>query len=157
MNVRLGRFPEPATPTEADRRLAEESSRQLVRFVADKPKAPFKVRIEPEGEPEATVTIPASAMRLLTDILTAMARGDAIAWTPIQAELTTYQAADLLDVNHGAFLELLDKGEIPYHMVGTHRQVLFNDVMAFKKDLYQKRLKTLEELAALSQELGMGY
>jgi excisionase family DNA binding protein len=150
-------FPETVTPSEDDARIAQESSRRLAKLVATRRKKPLKVRIEPDGGTEETVSIPASAFRLLADILTEMARGNAVTLIPIHAELTTQQAADLINVSRPFLVEQLEKGIIPYRKVGTHRRILFKDLMQYKQMIDAKRLKALEELSALDQKLGLGY
>jgi excisionase family DNA binding protein len=152
----LSDFPDTVTPTESDARLAQESSRRLAKFLAGKRDVPFRFRIEPDDEPEE-VTIPVSAFRLLNDILTQMAKGNAVTLIPVHAELTTQQAADLLNVSRPFLIEQLKKEAIPFRKVGTHRRIFFKDLMAYKHTMDQNRLKALDELSAQAQELNMGY
>lgn len=150
-------FPETITPTPDEAILAQESSRRLSRFVSTKRKKLLQLRIQPDDAPEETVSIPESAFRLLNDILTQMAKGNAVTLIPVHAELTTQQAADILNVSRPFLVEQLEKGVIPYRKVGTHRRIFFKDLMDFKEAMIRNRLKALEKLAAQSQELGMGY
>ena len=94
---------------------------------------------------------------LFAQVLTEMAQGNAVTLVPIHAELTTQEAAELLNVSRPFVVKLLDEGAIPSRKVGTHRRVLFDDVMAYKRDIDSKRLKALEELGELDQELRLGY
>jgi excisionase family DNA binding protein len=157
MATLLSEFPETVTPTPDDTRLAQESSRRLTRFLAAKPRKPLRVRIGPDDEAEETISIPVSAFRLLNDILTEMAKGNAVTLIPVHAELTTQQAADLLNVSRPFLVEQLEKGVIPFRKVGTHRRILFQDLMAYKQTMDRNRLQALDELSAQAQELGMGY
>ncbi len=148
---------ETVAPSESDTQLAQQSSRLLAKILARKRSTPVRLRIQPDHEPEETISIPLSAFRLLHDILTEMASGNAVTLIPVHAELTTQQAADLLNVSRPFLIEQLEKGVIPFRKVGTHRRVLFRDAMEYKRRIDQERLKNLEELAAQAQELDMGY
>ena len=154
-------FQETIAPTMADTELARESSRQLSRFLGKRPVGShlpdFRLRVQVDNELEEVVVIPMSAFRLLTDILTQMARGNAVTLMPVRAELTTQQAADILNVSRPFLISLIDNGKIPHRKVGTHRRIRFEDLMIYKQDIDQKRLQTLEELACEAQELDMGY
>ncbi|MBN2217275.1 MAG: helix-turn-helix domain-containing protein [Pirellulales bacterium] len=141
---------EPVSPTVDDTRLAKTSSRRL---------APFSNRnlLVRLADSDEAVELPAVAVRLLVDLLSAMAEGNAVTLVPIHAELTTQQAADLLGVSRPFLVKQLEEDAIPYRKVGSHRRVLFSDLMAYKREMDRKRLEVLDELAAQAQELDMGY
>jgi excisionase family DNA binding protein len=157
MAIMLAEIQEAAPPSAADIQLALESSRQLTRLLAAQSKKSLHVRIELENEPHESISIPISAFRLLNSILTEMAQGNAVTLIPVHAELTTQQAAQLLNVSRPFLIEQLEKGAIPYRKVGTHRRVLFQDLMEYKQTMDHNRLNVLEELSAIDQELGLGY
>jgi excisionase family DNA binding protein len=104
-----------------------------------------------------SVNMPVSALRLLVDVLTELGEGNTVKLVPIHAELTTQEAADLLNVSRPTLIKLLDDGEIPFHRSGNRRKVRFADLRQYQEMLEQNRLKTLEDLSDLDQELGLGY
>jgi excisionase family DNA binding protein len=153
MSTTLDRF-EPVAPTDDESRQARETSRRLAPLLGRRDN--FKVHFEGEGPGELLV-LPAAVVRLLNDILTQMAQGNAVTIIPVHAELTTQQAADVLNVSRPFLVRLLEDGRIPYRKVGTHRRVSFRDLMAYKKQTDAARLEALDELTAQAQELNMGY
>lgn len=146
---------EPVAPSEKDTALARESSRQLAPLLRGR--KDLALQILKDGTPSEPVLVPVAAVRLLVHILTEMAKGNAVTLIPIHAELSTQEAADLLNVSRPFLVKLLDEGKIPSRKVGTHRRVLFSDLAAYKKLSDQERQKALEALAAEAQELNMGY
>lgn len=75
----------------------------------------------------------------------------------IDPELTTQEAADVLNVSLPHLVGLLDGGTLPHIVAGDERRIRRSDLLAFKRELEEKRHAALDELAALSQELDMGY
>jgi excisionase family DNA binding protein len=147
---------ETVEPTEADALLARESSRRLA---SRKPtrRASVRIRLLDDGEESEAVSVPASALRLFLHLLTEMSQGNAVTLIPTHAELTTQQAADLLNVSRPYVVKLLDEGKIPSRTVGKYRRVRFDDLMAYKLKDDEARAKVLDQLTAEAQELGMGY
>ena len=142
-------------PTEHDCRLARESAQVLAPHLSTP--GSLCVQLLADGRAGETITIPAPAARLLGDILAQMAQGNAVTLIPVHAELTTQQAADFLNVSRPFLVTLLERGEIPFRKVGTHRRVLFRDVVAYKRRHEAARRAALDELARLSQEMDLGY
>ncbi len=120
--------------------------------------APVVVRIPSKGgEGEVEVTLPGETLQLLLRILGHMANGDAVTVLPVHAELTTQQAAELLNVSRPHVVKLLDSEEIPSRKIGTHRRVLLIDLMEYKKRDMARRKEILDELTREAQEMGLGY
>jgi excisionase family DNA binding protein len=146
---------ETVAPSEADAQLALESSRLLATHKLGKRSS---IRLRFEDDETEPVSVPASAMRLFLHLLIEMARGNAVTLIPTHAELTTQQAADLLNVSRPYVVKLLDEGKMPFRTVGKFRRIRFDDLMAYKCKDDEMRTKFADELTALSQELGgMGY
>jgi excisionase family DNA binding protein len=141
-----------APPSEADRQVAAESSRQLAALIGRGEMARIRVV---DGDED--ITVPVSALRMLVDILAHMADGETMTLVPDHAELTTQQAANFLNVSRPFFVKLLESGHIAYHKVGSHRRVYFRDLMTYKAHTMEQRREALSELAAQAQDLDMGY
>lgn len=149
-------------PTEGESAIARESNQRLSRLLgglkspgdATPHAGPVKIEIRLDGELEV-VSLPSSALLLLNEILTHMARGNAISLLPHKMELTTVQASEMLNVSRPYFIGLLDKGAIPHHKTGTHRRVRLEDLLRYKRDIDHKRLASLQQLSQLSEELGL--
>ncbi|MCC2672670.1 MAG: binding domain protein excisionase family [Armatimonadetes bacterium] len=145
---------DPVEPTEEDARQAQESVGQLLKHLKHPEQVKIIVGDEHDG---ATIPIPVAAIRLLKDILVQMGQGNAITLIPTHAELTTQQAADLLNVSRPFLIGLLESNMIPHRKVGTHRRIHYRDLMEYKRSTDARRREVLDDLAAEAQELNMGY
>ena len=143
----------PTLPSEADAVLAKETSRVLASHIRNSD--PMELRISDDPSPEGAVKLPLSAVRLLVRILEEMARGNAVTLIPVHAELTTQEAAEMLNISRPSLIQLLEEGKIDYRRVGTHRRVRFEGLIKYKRGAEAARRTALEELAAYDQELGI--
>ena len=139
-------------PQDNDAQLSKESSRILAAHASDA--TPHLKVVEQDGT-EQTVAIPAAAYRLLVDVLTQMAQGNAVTLISIHAELTTQEAADLLNVSRPYLIKQIEAGAIPHHKVGRHRRIRFDDLMVYKQQIHEKSSRALDEMVALSEEMGL--
>ncbi|MFD0555433.1 excisionase family DNA binding protein [Stackebrandtia endophytica] len=141
-------------PGAVDADVAARASRRIRDYLASHPEAPEVVEIEMEhGEP--TLVLPRQAVVMFAQILTHLAEGEGVSVIPSHAELTTQQAAHMLNVSRPFLIGLLDSGEIPHRKVGRHRRVKFTDLQAYLRRDDAKRREVADELSALSQELGL--
>ncbi len=144
--------PPTSQPSEADAVLAKETRRALASRL--RKGRPVQVRIVGDSSRE-TLTLPAPAVGLLLRGLEELALGNAVALIPVRAELTTQEAADMLDISRPSLIQLLDEGKIEYRRIGTHRRVRFDSLMKHKREADAARRAALAELAAYDQELGI--
>jgi excisionase family DNA binding protein len=109
--------------------------------------------VAPDG---SRIPLPDTVFHLLVRITEILAHGDAVTIVPVGKELTTQQAADLLNVSRQYLVRLLDEGRIPYTTTGKHRRLRIEDVLTYKKVRDADRRAALDELTRLSEEAG-GY
>lgn len=109
------------------------------------------------GDISTAVTIPPAASDLLLKILEQMAKGIEVTVIPIETELTTQAAANVLNVSRPYLVKLLDSGQIPYRRVGAHRRVKVQDLLGYKQSNEARSKAALEELASEAQKHGLGY
>lgn len=133
-----------------------ETARRL-EALAGAPDAKFQLLTKTKQGAAEPISLTASAVQLLASILAAQARGESVTLLWDCQELTTHQAAKVLNVSRPFLIEQLNRGLIPYRMVGTHRRVLLSDVLAYQRANERHRLEALEALGSIDQELGLGY
>ncbi len=143
-------------PSAQEVALARESGRVLSAYLQVRSETQQIDILDDKGAAHP-VRVPMSALRLLVDILSAIGEGNAVSIIPVHAELTTQEAADVLNVSRPYLVQLLERGEMPFHKTGTHRRVRYQDVMAYKDRIDAERRNALDALAQQAQALGMGY
>lgn len=110
-----------------------------------------------EGGTTQQIRISAPALRFLFAALSEIASGKGVSLLPLNEEVTTQQAADILNVSRPYLVGLLEKGEMPFRKVGNQRRVPLQEVLAYKTRTDIDRRAALNELARLGQEMGLGY
>jgi excisionase family DNA binding protein len=143
-------------PDENQINAAVESGRQLAAFLSTKSDTQ-RIELLGEAQQREVIELPTFALRLLGEILTELASGNAVKIVPIHAELTTQEGADILNVSRPHLVKMLDEGALPHTKTGRHRRIKFADLMKYKEQLDQASLIAMDELMAQAQELEMGY
>ena len=139
-----------------DLELARDASRRLGVLVGTASSVDLRFQTRKAKRPESA-PIPMAAFRMLVQILSEMAEGNAVTMVPLRREMTTQEAAEFLEMSRPSLLKLLELGEIRFRKVGKHRRVLFQDVVKYRKRSMSDRHEALDELAFQAQQLGMGY
>lgn len=137
-------------PTEEEIASAKAYSRELARY-ADKDRV--HVKLGADGHSSDDLVLPGHLVELMLRVATEVSMGHGVNILPIHSELTTQQAANLLNISRPYLVSLLKDGTIPHRKVGSHRRVLAHDVLTFQQKQRQARAEALDEMAALSEEM----
>ncbi|MBA3922572.1 MAG: helix-turn-helix domain-containing protein [Nostocaceae cyanobacterium] len=135
--------------------IAQTASHLLATYLEQYPNQQLKL-VSVDGS-EQVLEVPPLALKLLLDILTHMGQDNQVSLIPQKSELTTREAAEILNVSRPFVVKLLETGAMSYHKVGRYRRINYDDLMAYKQQSDRECLQALDELAAQAQELGMGY
>ena len=142
------------SPTPRDAAIARSSGQVLAPYA--RKHRPLTLRVS-DHKQEKLIELPVGAVKLLIRVLEAMADGRAVTVIPEGAELTTVQAAGVLNVSRPFLIKLLDENAMPHRKVGKHRRVRTEDVMAYKRAIDREREQVLDQLARDAQKQGLGY
>ena len=140
------------TATDQETEAARQASAKINPFLQQPESATLQVT---GASVKLPIVLPPRVLPLLKEILEALAAGHGVTIVPQHAELTTMEAADILNVSRPYLVKLLESGEIPFRKVGQHRRVLMEDIMTFKEQLYRKRSAILDQMVAEAEELGL--
>ncbi|AZF39210.1 Excisionase domain protein [Pseudomonas sp. R4-39-08] len=148
-------LPKTIPPLEKEVEAAVQGQRELASLLSTKFETQRIDIFDKEDKPH-TLVLPTSALRLLVDILGELALGNAVKVVPVHAELTSQEAADLLNVSRPHLVKMLEEGAIPFTKTGRHRRIRFSDLMAFKQRRDEEGQEAMEELVRQTRELGLG-
>jgi excisionase family DNA binding protein len=143
-------------PAEREVQAALQGQRALAAYLATRFETQ-RIQIFDDRNQAHQVELPTSALRLLVDILAELAGGNAVKVVPVHAELTTQEAAGLLNVSRPHLVKLLEDGALPFHRTGKHRRIKFSDLMQYKETCDRASEDAMAELARQAQDLRMGY
>lgn len=141
-------------PSPAEVKQAQISSRKIAELTA---KGTPQQRYAFTDSKGTEIELSESACRVLLEALNAMAGGHSVMLVPIDAELTTQQAAEMLNVSRPFLVGLLESGEIAYRNVGRYRRIKRQDLLDYQSRRMHRRDQSMDELTSQAQELGMGY
>lgn len=142
--------------TKEDQKIAINSLEELQsasKRIKSTGKGGVKIKIQETGE---FITIPKKVLSLLSTIIQNMAEGKTISIVPSNSELSTQQAAEMLNVSRPHLIKLLENKKIPFKKVGTHRRILLQDILYYKEQQSKVREDQLEFLAKQAQDLNLG-
>ena len=147
---------DPYTPTPEAVTLASKALKELGELANEPPERVTFALVDPPLK-EVQITIPGSMLRLIVNIFDAVSRGEPVTLLPHEAELSTQEAANFLNVSRPYLVKLLDEGHIPSRKVGVYRRVRAQDVMRYKQEERKRQEQVLDALAKEAQELELGY
>jgi excisionase family DNA binding protein len=141
-------------PEEVDAATAARAARRIRDYLASHPEEDLIEALGEFGDDDALV-IPRPTAVMLAQVLSLLEKGHGVQIIPKDAELTTQQAADMLNVSRPYLIGLLEAGQIPFRKVGRHRRITCEALMEYKRRDDLQRRAAADELADLSQELGL--
>jgi len=142
-------------PGDVNAEIAERAARRIQDYLANHPDEDLIEALGEVGDNDDALIIPRATAILFTQILGELAQGRGVRIIPRDAELTTQQAADALNVSRPYLIGLLESGRIPFRRVGRHRRITFDALMEYKRHDDLERRTAADELAQITEELDM--
>jgi excisionase family DNA binding protein len=117
-----------------------------------------------DGTPPRLVTsageqldVPPALFGLLVAVAEELERGNGVSVLPLHRQLTTTEAAQLLNVSRPHVITLLERGELPFEKVGTHRRIRLADVLTYRQAQERRRREALTDMVRQGEDLGLEY
>jgi excisionase family DNA binding protein len=141
-------------PGDVNAEQAGRTARRIRDYLASRPdQDPLEIRVE--GDDSEVLVVPRASAAMFAQLLAALEEGHGVTLIRADAQLTTQQAADLLNVSRPYLIGLLESGQIGYTKVGRHRRVAFADLMEYKRRSDRQARAAADELTVLGQEVGL--
>jgi len=140
-------------PDAQDRELAQEGKAALAEAVKDEQAA--RLTFPKSSKKGREVTLSPSVIRVLSRVFEELAQGHAVTVLPLDEEITTQEAADLLLVSRPYFIGLLEQGELAFRKVGNQRRVRLREVLEYRRQQYERSTKAMHKMSKLSHEMGL--
>lgn len=144
----------PSLPVQKEIEAATRGQRELATWLSTQLETQ-KITIQDANNIARQIELPTSALKMLVSILGELAAGNAVQVVPVHAELTTQEAANMLNVSRPHLVKLLEEGHLPFHRTGRHRRVLFADLMHYKEQRDRDSMQAMQALTDQGQELGL--
>jgi excisionase family DNA binding protein len=133
----------------SDAQLAQNASHQLAALPAS--------QLELHAPNGQRIAIPEKAIPAIQNVLEQLGKQASVVVLSLETEVSTIEAAEILDISRPHLKKLLERGEIPFHMVGSHRRMKLLDVLHYQTKQNQRSLKAMVDLMAQAQEFKLGY
>lgn len=146
-------------PDEQTVRQAEDAVHRLSGLLSENSSGSAPVRlIGSNGKQDlVAVDLPEKAVGIIVGVLAELAKGNAVTVVPVRAELTTQQAANVLNASLSYLIGLLEEDKIPYRMVGNRRKISLLDLLDYKRREYANRREIALKLTEEAQRIGLEY
>ncbi len=145
-----------ALPVQVEVDAAIHSQRSLAAHLATETETQ-RIQIFDDNNQPHQMELPTKALRALVEVLAELAEGNAVQIVPVHAELSTQEAADILNVSRPHVVKLVEEGHLPFHKTGKHRRVRLVDLLQFKAQRDKASQDAMAELTQQAQELRLGY
>jgi excisionase family DNA binding protein len=132
------RTPDKAiVPTEQEAKIARVSSQAMAQLIEENGPNEARIRISKQGNKATEITLPYSVIRLLYCALQELAKGHSVTLLPVDTELTTQKAAELMRLSRPSLIKMLEDDKLPYRKVGAHRRIRYEDVLRYARNRAQ--------------------
>ena len=145
----------PCLETPEDQEMARTAQQCIMRAL-DSSRA-TSIRLIANGDNGTALALPPAALRVIGQVLGLMSQGKPITFVPADHELSTVEAARLLNVSRPFVIKEIEAGRLPCRMVGSHRRITMTDLDAYRQKMRESQEAALDAMAKNADELGLKY